>query len=40
MYDKQKFVVLTQKVSKAQVWAIVKVVTSTLNSIISIYVMN
>jgi hypothetical protein len=37
MYGKQKFMVLSQKTSKAQMWAITKVVTYTLNSIISIY---
>jgi hypothetical protein len=33
-------VALQQKMSKAQVWAIVKVITSCLNSIVSACVMN
>jgi hypothetical protein len=39
-YGKQKFVALQQKIPKAQMWVIAKAITSTLNLVISTYVMN
>jgi hypothetical protein len=39
-YGKQKIVTLQQRVPKAQVWAIVKVVTSCLIPIVTACVMN
>jgi hypothetical protein len=39
-YGKQKIVTLQQKVLKAQMWAIVKVVTSCLNLVVTTCVMN
>ncbi len=39
-YGKQKFVALQQKIPKAQVWAIVKTITFTLNHVIFTCVMN
>jgi hypothetical protein len=39
-YGKQKFVVLQQIVPKAQVWAIVEAITSTLNLVVFACLMN
>jgi len=39
-YGRQKYVVLQQIVLKAQIWAIVKAITSTLNPMVSTFVMN
>jgi len=39
-YDMHKFVALQQRVPKAQLWAIVEAITSTLNFVVSTYVMN
>jgi hypothetical protein len=39
-YGRQKSIALQQRVLNAQVWAIAKAITSTLNLVISAYVMN
>ncbi len=39
-YGNQKYVVLQQKISKAQVWVIVEAITSTLNLVMFTCVMN
>jgi len=39
-YGKQKIVILQQKVLKAQMWAIMKAITSCLNLVVTTCVMN